>query len=160
MADFLPQRLKGLDYWAPLPTIGFAMFTDGFHEMLVPLTPLSKRPMLDEGHEEFLYGAYALSVLMLVPFFSWLAGRAGYKRCLVIGAIAQIIATVLFAIAPSFEVLLIARFFQGASAAITWTVGLALIAESYPDQRIRSMGFTMSAATFGLVVGPMAGGLL
>ena len=161
MSETIPQRLKGFGYWAPLITIGFAMFTDGFlYDMLVPLTPLSKAHFLDEGHEEFLYGGYALSVLILVPFFSWLATRAGYKRCLVIGAISQVIATVLFAVAPSFEVLLIARFFQGASAAVTWTVGLALIAESYPDQRIRSFGFMMSAATFGLVLGPMAGGLL
>jgi len=157
----LPQHLKGMGYLAPLITVGFALFTDGFlYDMLVPLTPLSKGHVLDEGHEEFLYGAYALSVLILTPFFSWVAGRAGYKRCLVGGAIAQVIATVLFAVAPSFEVLLIARFFQGASAAIIWTVGLALIAEGYPDQRVRNFGFMMSVTTFGLIAGPMAGGLL
>lgn len=154
------ERPSQID-WEPLIAITVAMFTDGFlYEMLVPMTPFSKYHVLDEGHEEFLYGGYALSVLVLTPFFSWMANRMGYKNVLIAGAVAQVLSTVLFAVAPSFEVLLFARFFQGASSAITWTVGLALVAECYPGHRVRCMGILMSAATFGLIAGPMAGGLL
>lgn len=147
--------------WAPLVMMVVAMFTDAFlYEMVVPLTPMTNAGAIDDAHIEMLYGGYAFSVLLLTPLWSWLTERIGYKRSMILGAIAQLIAVLLFALAQNFTMLLAARIVEGASSAATWTVGLALIAENYPTRRVQKMGLVMSGSTIGSVFGPLVGGVM
>lgn len=76
------------------------------------------------------------------------------------GVIIQLLATLVFAFAPSFWVLMLARILQGGAAAATWTAGLAIVAESYPEDRVQKMGLSMVGMTAGSLIGPLAGGLL
>jgi DHA1 family solute carrier family 18 vesicular amine transporter 1/2 len=66
-----------------------------------------------------------------------------------------------FAFADSLGVLFVARMVQGAADAVTWVVGLALVADAYsPAERGRMSGIIMSGASFGFMVGPTMGGWL
>jgi predicted MFS family arabinose efflux permease len=77
------------------------------------------------------------------------------------GLIGLAVATVLFAFATSYPMLLAARLMQGVAAASTWTAGLALLADLYPSQaRGKAMGVALSGMTAGLLLGPPLGGLL
>ncbi|MGH8046190.1 MAG: MFS transporter, partial [Chthoniobacterales bacterium] len=84
----------------------------------------------------------------------------GRKRPMLAGVLIQLLATLVFAFAPNFWVLMFARILQGAAAAATWTAGLAIVAESYPEDRVQKMGLSMVGMTVGSLVGPLAGGLL
>src|SRR5262249_42318407 len=57
--------------------------------------------------------------------------------------------------------LFVARLAQGAADAVTWVVGLALVADIYePDERGRANGIVMSGASSAFVIGPSLGGWL
>lgn len=58
-------------------------------------------------------------------------------------------------------VLLIARGLQGLSAAAVWVVGLAIVADNVPPERVgEAMGHTTIALTWGFLLGPMVGGIM
>ncbi|MDF2084346.1 MULTISPECIES: MFS transporter [Bacillus] len=70
-------------------------------------------------------------------------------------------ATLLFGLANSFWLLVLARMLQGISAAATWTAGLALLADVFPlQERGKAMGLALSGQAAGMLLGPTIGGAL
>src|SRR5271155_5850713 len=55
---------------------------------------------------------------------------------------------------------MLGRLLQGAAAVASWTAGLALIAEHYPEKRVEMMGFALTGSTAGSLLGPVIGGSL
>jgi MFS transporter, DHA1 family, solute carrier family 18 (vesicular amine transporter), member 1/2 len=53
---------------------------------------------------------------------------------------------------------MLARLFQGAAAAGTWTIGLSLVAEHYVQDRVRMMSYALVGSTAGSILGPTIGG--
>ena len=79
----------------------------------------------------------------------------------VLGLVAQTCATVMYVIGSHPATLLTARFLQGVSASAIWVVGLALIVDTVgKDHAGEAMGYTGMAMTWGLLLGPMAGGVM
>jgi MFS family permease len=80
---------------------------------------------------------------------------------LLAGLVGLAASTLLFAYAPGFPFLVAARALQGASAAVSWTAGLALLAASFPaERRGAAMGKAFSAMSVGALLGPVIGGFL
>jgi MFS family permease len=97
-------------------------------------------------------------VLAAVPV-GHLADRVGQKQVTLVGALVMSSATVLFALAGSFWVVLLARVLQGLGSAIAWSAGLAWLAGRTPvEHRGRALGMANSSATVGMVAGPLLGG--
>jgi MFS family permease len=85
--------------------------------------------------------------------------RVGRKWPLVAGFVGLAIASVMLAFANRLPSLFVARLAQGAADAVTWVVGLALVADSYdPAERGRASGIVMSGASSAFVIGPSLGG--
>lgn len=77
------------------------------------------------------------------------------------GLIALAASTALFVVARSLPVLIIARGLQGFSGAAVWVVGLAIIADNVPPDRVaEAMGHTSIALTWGSLLGPTIGGVM
>ena len=147
--------------WTVFGIVTFALFLDYFiYGLIVPLGPYSPAKVTSEAQTGMLYGAYALGVLLATPIFGLLGDKLGCKRPMIIGVILSGIATALFCYADQFWLALLARAAQGASAAGTWTAGLALVAENYSKNRVQMMGLAMVGSTAGSVLGPVAGGWL
>jgi MFS family permease len=125
--------------------------------LVVPLTPYSPAKVAGEQQMGILYGAYALGVLLATPVFGHLGDKHGCRTPMLIGVLLISMATLLFAFGTSFYMLVIARACQGASAAASWTAGLALVAEKYHDKRVQMMGFAMVGSTAGSILGPVMG---
>ncbi|PYH41613.1 MFS transporter [Aspergillus saccharolyticus JOP 1030-1] len=69
--------------------------------------------------------------------------------------------TVVFWFASSVASLVIARALQGLSAAVVWTVGMALVVDTVgKDQVGAAMGYVSMALTVGTVFGPFIGGVM
>ncbi|KAL8856520.1 MAG: hypothetical protein Q9178_006835 [Gyalolechia marmorata] len=97
-----------------------------------------------------------------IAICGWIADRTSersvsfYSGLIVLGA-----ATVLFGLAKASWVLLISRLLQGFSAAITYTVGLALLVDTVGRDNIGQwMGTALSSSSFGLIVSPLLGGIV
>lgn len=77
------------------------------------------------------------------------------------GLAALLGSTFLLCFGRSEAVLIVARVFQGISAAVVWTVGLALIVDTVGEARVgQAMAYASSAMSMGLILGPVLGGVL
>ncbi len=141
--------------------VAFCLFTD--YLLYGAVTALmAHSPVKITGEEELalLYGAYAVSVLLLTPIFGYLGTRVGVRTTIICGAFLTAGAAVLFGVAENFFFSVIARLCQGAASAAVWTGGLALVAEYYIDRRVEMIGYAFTGSTAGSVLGPAIGGVL
>jgi len=144
-----------------LVVVGLALFTDTVvYAMLPPLLPEYARAHgLSQTELGFLFGSYAAALLLAaLPLGSWVdrRGRRGPFLCGLIGFGA---ATILFAFATTFPLLIVARILQGIAAAATWVAGLAMLADHFPaGQRGKAMSTAFACANVGLLLGPTFAG--
>jgi predicted MFS family arabinose efflux permease len=106
-----------------------------------------------------LFGSYAGALLLAtLPLGTW-ADRSGRRGPFLGGLVGLGAATVLFAGAGSFALLLLARVFQGVAAAATWVAGMALLADHFPaGQRGKAMSAVFAGANLGMFLGPAYAG--
>jgi MFS family permease len=153
----IPRR----SFWA-LALVTLTLFTDlAVYDMVVPFMQDFARPWgVGERALGLLFGTYALSLLVTIPFAGRLCDRLGAGRTLRLGAGGLLSSLLLFATANSESMLFVARVVQGAAGAMSWTAGLALLAAAFPaERRGRALGVAMSGMSLGTLVGPPLGGL-
>jgi MFS family permease len=140
---------------ALLVMLDLAMFS-----AIVPLVPkLAATLGLSKFETGVLVGAYSVSVVLAAVPVGHLADRVGQKPVTLVGALVMSLATVLFALAGTFWVVLLARVLQGLGSAIAWSAGLAWLAGRTPlEHRGRALGMANSSATVGMIAGPLLGG--
>jgi MFS transporter, DHA1 family, solute carrier family 18 (vesicular amine transporter), member 1/2 len=141
--------------------IAFVLFTDYFcYGLFYPLTAYLPLGPNAESRLVLLYGVYAVSVLVVTPVFGYFGDRIGGRATMLSGLALGVCSTALLALAPSFPLLVLAKFCQGAASAALWTAGLALIANHFAAKRVEMLGYAFAGGTFGSVLGPIAGGFL
>ncbi|KAF3391577.1 hypothetical protein F1880_007690 [Penicillium rolfsii] len=149
--------------------VSIAIFTDVFiYGMIVPIVPIALIKRAGAREEEaqswvsILLAVYGATLLVGSPLFGYFADRCRLRRLpFIVGLIALGASTVLFVVARSLPVLIIARGLQGFSAAAVWVVGLAIIADNVPPDRVaEGMGHTSIALTWGSLLGPTVGGVM
>ena len=81
--------------------------------------------------------AFGFANLLESPFMGWLADSSSSRKMfLLLGLLMQTSATTLFGIVTNLYVLIVSRFFQGVSAAIIYTGGLALLVDTVSNDEI------------------------
>ncbi|MBU9707062.1 MFS transporter [Paenibacillus sp. AK121] len=156
---------KGAHYKqkAALTVVGLAVFIDMLiYGLVVPILPRYADSLgATQTEIGFLFSSYAIALFIATPIFGLLTDRIGRKTPLLWGLIGLIASTLMFAIAHTFWLLVLARALQGVAAAMTWTAGLALLAELYPsEERGKAMGLALSGQAAGTLLGPTIGGWL
>ncbi|KAF2494284.1 MFS general substrate transporter [Lophium mytilinum] len=150
-------------------TITLAVFTDMFlYSSIVPVIPfaLQSRVGIDlenvQSWVSILIAVYGGALLAFCPICGWLADQSSSRRSpLLLGLLALLGATVMLNVGSSVSVLVVARVLQGASAAVVWVVGLALLADTVPYRSIsQAMGWVGLGMSLGLLVGPLLGGVV
>jgi len=146
---------------AVLVVVGLAFFTDGLaYAMLPPLLPEYARAFgLSQTRLGLLYGMYAGALLLAtVPLGAWV-DRRGRRGPFLGGLVGFGGATLLFAFAGTYPLLLLARMLQGVAAAATWVAGLAMLADHFPaGQRGKGMSAVFACTNLGLLLGPAFAG--
>ncbi|KAL9099747.1 MAG: hypothetical protein Q9163_004792, partial [Psora crenata] len=109
-----------------------------------------------------MLAAFGLANLLGSPFLGWLADRSSSRKTfLLLGLLLLGTATVMLTFATNVQVLVASRLFQGLSAAIIYTGGLALLMDTVGLEEIgKWMGFVLSFGNAGLLTSPTLGGLL
>jgi multidrug resistance protein len=147
--------------YAALMVVGLAFFTDtAVYAMLPPLLPEYARIHgLSQTQLGLLFSSYAGALLLAaMPLGSW-ADRSGRRGPFLGGLVGFCAATVLFAFATSFPLLLLARVLQGVAAAATWVAGLSMVADHFPSrQRGKAMSAVFACANGGMFLGPSFAG--
>ena len=109
IADTVGHRSRTI-----IAVIAFPLFLDFiFYGLLFTLPADSPAGAKVEGHQAFLYGVYAMSVLLVTPIFGYLGDRFGSRSIMVSGAILAVVAVSLFGLAPSFLFLVLGKVCHG-----------------------------------------------
>lgn len=140
----------------------FAMFVDAMsYGLIVPLLPVYSDKIFFQSNLKIniFIITYAISIVIIIPFVNLISKKFGNKKSLFTSGLLLILSSFLFLFGNNFEILLIARFLQGSSAAITWTCGLSLIANNIsPKNRSTALASAMFGVTIGhLISAPFAG---
>ncbi|MBV9543728.1 MAG: MFS transporter [Chloroflexi bacterium] len=141
--------------------VSIALFTDAFiYGLVIPLAARSPVAGGDASTVAVSYAAYGFGVLLATPIVGRLTDQAGRRLPLLLGFACLSLATVLFGVADSMPILLLARTVQGFASTATWTAGLALVADAFVRNRTQKMGIALMASSAGSVLGPVVGGAL
>ena len=146
-----------------LALVTFATFTDIVaYSIAVPVLPdLTRKLGASPTMVGLLFASFGVTALLTAIPMGVVSDRIGRKGPLVAGFVGLAIASVMLAFADGLPSLFVARLAQGAADAVTWVVGLALVADSYePAERGRASGIVMSGASSAFVIGPSLGGWL
>ena len=118
-------------------------------------------PSASAASLSWVLDAYFIVIAALLVPAGGVADRLGRKRVFLAGILLFVAASVACAAAPSWEALVAARIVQGAGAAISVPVSLALILPEYPvGRRAAAVGTWGASAALAAATGPALGGLL
>lgn len=110
---------------------------------------------------QWILNGYLLTLAALILLGGSLGDRYGRRRVFVSGAVLFTIASLLCAIAPSSQLLVLARLLQGVGGALLTPGSLAMIDASFrPDDRGRAIGAWAGFGGVATAVGPLLGGYL
>jgi MFS family permease len=150
-------------------TCSVAVFTDlVLYGILVPVLPFaleSRYGFASEAVQSKISGslaAYAAGLLAFCGPAGWLADRTPSRRLpFLLGLVALVAATLMLMLSRHYALLIVARIIQGASAAVVWVVGLALLVDTVGHQRIgQVMGIVSISLALALGIAPLIGGAL
>ncbi|KAI9758717.1 MAG: hypothetical protein M4579_002892 [Chaenotheca gracillima] len=146
-----------------------ATFTDIFlYAVIVPVIPFALTDRIGVPQDEaqhwvsILLAVYGAALLAGSPVCGWFADRSKSRRLpLLVGLVALAGATVMLCVGNTIGLLIAGRVLQGLSAAVVWTVGLALLVDTVGKDAVgQSMGYVSLAMTLGTLVAPTLGGVV
>ena len=136
------------------------LFESTFFAALAPLLPDLKEEIgFSKGAAGLLTAAYAIGVAIVAIPGGLTGARVGPKRVALGGILVISAATVGFGFADSYALLVLARLAQGVGAGMAWTSALSWLVLAAPkERRAELIGYGITGATVGSVLGPALGG--
>ena len=115
----------------------------------------------DAAGLQWVVNAYLLPLSALLLLGGAAGDRYGRRRLLIAGVLLFGIASLACAVAPTLGLLLLARFVQGASAAMLMPNSLAILGQSFSGEaKGRAIGIWAATGAAGGAIGPVLGGWL
>lgn len=115
----------------------------------------------DTASLQWVLNGYLLTLSSLILLGGALGDRLGRRRVFTAGLLAFTAASLLCAIAPSVELLIVARLLQGVGGALLTPGSLAMIESGFrPQDRARAIGAWSGLGGVAVAIGPLLGGWL
>ena len=111
---------------------------------------------------QWVVDGYTLMFAALLLSAGALSDRVGARRAFAAGLTVFVVASAACGVAPNLGVLIMARFLQGAAAAVMMPASMALIGQAYPNpvKRARAVAVWAMGGAVAASSGPVLGGLL
>lgn len=147
-------------------TVCLAIFTDIFYYgLIVPVIPYSLTVQVGVPEDELqqwtaiLLACYNVALFIGSPIAGLYADHTSSRRWpLLIGLVALAGSTLMLCLGKVIGLLIVGRILQGFSAAVAWSVCLALLADTMGRNIGLSMGYVSIAMSVGLLIAPVIGG--
>lgn len=146
-----------------------SLFLDLFlYGLVVPVLPFILEDRLHLPQERIqdaasiLLAAHAVATFFTAPLIGIsIDGSMSRRQGFLIGLIVTLGATIFLCFGRALWQLIIARLLQGASAAIVWIVGLAIVTDTVAANHLgKALSTVYSATTLGALLSPTIGGLV
>ncbi|KZL15375.1 Multidrug resistance protein stp [Pseudovibrio axinellae] len=129
--------------------------------MGIILPPLQRTYEFDPIHMQWAINAYLVALAAMLMCGGWLGDQLGYFASLRIGVALFAVASLFCAYAPSGDIFIISRVFQGAGAALMQPAATAIIFSAFPkEERGKALAHYGSAGLLFLATAPLIGGAL
>lgn len=144
-----------------LPILGITFIDILGFSILIPILPYYVKHFgASTVTVGLLFSVFALCQFLAGPLWGNISDRIGRKRVLIISQIGATIGWTGLAFAPTIGLVFLARIVEGISGG-NISVTQAYVADRVaPEERPRAFAFVGAAFSAGLVLGPVAGGLL
>lgn len=111
---------------------------------------------------QWVLNVYTLGYAVFLLSAGALSDRLGSRMTFVLGSAVFTLSSLACGLAPSFDLLLVARTIQGLGAALLVPSSMAMLQQSIPDAkaRARAVGLWAGAGSLAIVAGPVLGGAL
>ncbi|GAA5856359.1 hypothetical protein JCM9279_005738 [Rhodotorula babjevae] len=152
--------------WFIAFAVGWGVLVDlSSYSLVVPVVPFRLQALgYDDigGKTGWLVAAYAAGLIVSSPVAGWIGAKYKNRQIpLTLGLLFMAGAVILFMESESFALMVVARVLQGFSGTVLWTIGLALVTDSVPEERLGSvLGYVMVGFSCGQAIGPPVGGVL
>jgi len=147
-----------------LITTGLGLFMIFLDALIVNVALPSIQAGFGVGEDglQWVVTAYSLGMAVIIMTAATLADVHGRRRWFLIGIVVFTLASGVCGMAPSLEVLNIARGVQGLAAATVNVTSLALLSAAFPEpkQKAHAIGIWTAIANVGAATGPTLGGIL
>ena len=130
-----------------------------FYAALYPLVPYFEDEFgLSKSIVGVLSGAYGAGVLVGSAPGGYLASRSGVRITALVGLSLMSVTSVMFALADTTWLLVLARFVGGFGSALSWVAAFTWLVDRAPEERRAELiGVMVSAAVIGALLGPVLG---
>lgn len=126
----------------------------------VALPAIAAQFKVDAIVQNWIPASYLLAAAIFAVPFGRISEIYGMKKIFTYGMLIFTVFSVLSAMAPDANSLIIFRVFQGIGSAMMFVTGLALLTRVYPPQdRGKAIGINIAVVYIGLSLGPVLGGL-
>ncbi len=116
---------------------------------------------VDTVQQGWVMTGFLLVFGIAIPFYGRLADRYGAKPLFILGLSIFPIGSLVCALAPSFELLLLGRIIQAGGGAAVPGLGMTLASRAYgPNSRGKALGILAATIGAGSAAGPLLGGTL
>ncbi len=113
------------------------------------------------GEVEWIIIGYLVIIAAVLLTFGRLADMLGRKPIFLAGVIVFVIGSALSGMAPSLLLLILARLFQGLGGALIYSVNIAMITSTFPNnERGLALGLNAVVVSLGVSAGPTIGGII
>jgi EmrB/QacA subfamily drug resistance transporter len=147
-----------------LVATGFGLFMIFLDALIVNVALPSIQAGFGVGEDglQWVVAAYSLGMAVFIMTAATLADVHGRRCWYLTGITVFTLASIVCGIAPSLEVLNIARGVQGVAAATVNVTSLALVSAAFPDpkRKAHAIGVWTAIASVGTAIGPSLGGVL
>lgn len=121
--------------------------------IVVPLLPVYAQSLGASGlYIGLIFGSFALSRTIFLPYFGRLSDRKGRKRLILVGLISYALISIAFILAKNVQLLVAIRFIQGIASSMMMPAIQAYVGDITPRGR---EGFSMGVFISGIIHMPM-----
>ena len=110
---------------------------------------------------QWVVTGYLISLAIFIPVSGWAGDRFGTKRVFMFALTVFTTASLLCALAPSIEALILFRFLQGVGGGMLSPVAFSMVWRAFPpEERSKAAGIMVVPAAVAPASGPVVGGIL
>lgn len=118
-------------------------------------------PDASDSTLSWILTVYNIGVASLLLLSGWWADKSGRKKVFLVGLAFFALGSIIAAVAPTVELLIVARAIQSIGGAIQYPAGLALLLPAFPTERRQmAIGIWGAMGALAAAVGPSVGAIV